>query len=35
MKFEDPQAAKAAVDTMNGVPSAPGLLGMKVRFDRK
>ena len=35
VKFVDPAAAQAAVETMNGIPSAPGLPGMKVRFDRK
>jgi hypothetical protein len=35
VKFAEPAAAKAAVETMNGVPSAQGLSGMKVRYDRK
>ena len=35
VKFADPAAAQAAVETMNGIPSAPGQPGMKVRFDRK
>lgn len=35
VKFADAAAAKAAVETMNNVPSGPGQPGMKVRFDRK
>jgi hypothetical protein len=35
VRFSDPAAAKAAVDTMNGIEAAPGLGGMKVRYDRK
>ena len=31
VKFADPAAAQAAVETMNGIPSAPGQPGMKVR----
>mmetsp|Transcript_15419 Transcript_15419/g.27167 ORF Transcript_15419/g.27167 Transcript_15419/m.27167 type:complete len:254 (-) Transcript_15419:359-1120(-) len=35
VKFADAAAAKAAVETMNNVPSSPGQPGIKVRFDRK
>jgi hypothetical protein len=35
VRFADPAGAKAAVETMNGVPSGPSLGGMKVRYDRK
>ena len=35
VRFADPATAKAAADTLNGASLGPGMVGIKVRLDRK